>query len=66
MSDRIKGFYVSLENDIKDEDFSEIENAVKMIRGVLNVTPYVTSAEDHINREQIKFELKRKLWDILK
>lgn len=65
MSDRVKGFYVSLEKDIRDDDFQTIMNAVLMVKGVLSVEPSITSADDWMNRERVKFELRKKIFDIL-
>lgn len=66
MSDRIKGFYVVLENDIKDEDFVDIENAIMMIKGVLNIKRNITNSDDWMNREQIKHEIIKKIYNIFK
>jgi hypothetical protein len=63
MTDRIKGFTVTLSNDIREDDFQEIVNAVKMIRGVCHIEPSIVTTHDHMNRVRIKTEL---LGDIYK
>ena len=65
MSDRIKGYIVTLDGDYKEEDAVEIRNAIRMIKSVLNVESNVTDINDHMNRNQIKNELRNKLWEIL-
>lgn len=65
MSDRIKGFVVVLEKDMKDEDFETVKNAVQAIRGVLKVEPSVVTPHDWMNREQVKGELRQQLWKTL-
>lgn len=66
MSDRIKGFYVALEKDIKDEDFKEIKNAVLMVKGVLKVKESISDPSDWMNRERIRNELITKVFEIFK
>ena len=64
MGDRIKGFYVSLEEDVKDEDFEYIKNAVLMIKGVLSIKENIRNADDYFNRSKIKNELWEKIYKI--
>jgi hypothetical protein len=66
MSNRIKGFYVALEKDIKDEDFEYVKNAVLMIKGVHSIKENIADSDDWINRQQIKQELLKKIFDIFK
>ncbi len=48
MSDRIKGITVTLTPDIRDDDAEPILNAIRMIKGVVNVTPHIADADHHI------------------
>lgn len=59
MSDRIKGFVVSLDKDYRDDDAAVILNAIRMVRGVASVEPCLASIDDHINRDRVR----RELWD---
>jgi len=61
MSDRINGLVVTLEEDYKDKDAEAIICAIGMIKGVISVSTNVVDYKDHINRQQIKMELKQKL-----
>jgi len=66
MTDRIKGFYVTLDKDYRDDDVETIKNAILMIKGVISVKESIVDSDDHINRERIRQELIQKLWDVLK
>jgi hypothetical protein len=65
MSDRVRGFTVILERDIRDEDFEAIRQAVLIVKGVAKVEPEIVSGSDHINRQAIKWELRRKVLEVL-
>lgn len=62
MTDRIKGFTVTLEKDFRDDDVEVIKQAIQMIKGVAHVEPSIVTNEDHFNRERIKSELRDKFW----
>jgi hypothetical protein len=66
MTDRIKGFTVTLDKDYREDDVEVILNAVKMIRGVAHVEPSLSTAGDHMNRERIRLELREKFYDFMK
>lgn len=57
MTNKVKGFTVTLEEDFREDDVERIMNAIKMIRGVLHVEPSIVTSEDHIQRIRIKTEL---------
>ncbi len=65
MTDRVKGFTVTLEQDIRIDDVEAILNAVKMIRGVAHVEPSISTSEDHFARERVKMEMREKIWRII-
>ena len=65
MSDRINGFYVALERDIKDEDFKAVEKAVKLLKGVIGVKRSVANSTDYYNRTMIRHEIYGKINDVL-
>lgn len=66
MSDRVKGFVVTLAKDIKDEDATRIADAIRCLHGVLTVRDSIASPDDHMNRDRIRDELSKKLWDVLR
>jgi hypothetical protein len=65
MSDRIKGFVVTLEKDIRDDDADEVKRAIAMIKGVASVDSSVANADDHINRMQIRTEIANNIFSAL-
>ncbi len=52
MTDRFKGFLITLDREIRSDDATEILNALKMIKGVMKVKPYVNGAEDWMMYEK--------------
>lgn len=66
MADRVKGFTVTLEKDIRIDDVEEILNAVRCIKGVLHVEPSLSTHEDFMAQVRIKTELRHKLYEILR
>jgi len=65
MTDRLKGLVVALDRDIRDDDAQAIIDAIFMIKGVLAISPSITSGDDWINRTKIKREIGAKLFKIL-
>jgi tripartite-type tricarboxylate transporter receptor subunit TctC len=65
MTDRIKGFVVTLDKDIRIDDVQEIMNAIKMVKGVIDVSPSVANTDDHMNRERIAHEFRSKFWNFM-
>ena len=61
MTDRIKGFTVTLANNMRDDDFEAIKTAVEMIKGVIHVEPALVTSGDHINRKMIQDEIYTKV-----
>jgi hypothetical protein len=64
MSKKIKGFTVTLEMDLAEDDIrvKVIMNAIKAFRGVAHVKAAVTTSEDHFARERLRWEIKNKLY----
>lgn len=65
MTERLKGVTVAFDHDIREDDAQQIINAIRMIKGVLEVVPSVVNSDDDINRSKIEYELSRKLWEVL-
>lgn len=64
MTDRLSGYVVTLDRDIRDDDAEVITNAIKMIKGVLSVKPIVANIDTHIGYERAKQEIGQKLFNI--
>lgn len=65
MSDHINAFIVVLDHDIRDENAELLINAIKQLRGVLEVQPHVADSTDVIATMRVKSELMKKWYDIL-
>lgn len=66
MTDRLKGCTVTFDKSIREDDAESILNAIRMIKGVGNVSPSVDNFEDQMNRARTRFELEKKLWEVLR
>lgn len=65
MTNRLKGFTITLEQDFREDDIERLKNALEMHKGVLHVEPVLVTAEDHFNRTRIRLELIQKMLEIL-
>jgi hypothetical protein len=65
MTNRLAGFTVTLEHDIREDDAGRIIDAIRCLRGVLSVDPVVAGVELHIAEERARRELGGKLWAVL-
>lgn len=65
MTDRLSGYVVTLEIDIRDDAAEAITNAIKMIKGVLSVKPIVANFETHIAYERVRQDIGRQLFEII-
>ena len=65
MTNKVKGFTVTLDEDMRDDDFESILTAVRMIKGVIHVEPTLVTSEDHMNRQLIKSKMLTKMFKLL-
>ena len=65
MTDRIKGFVVTLEEDKREDDVAHLQSLIAALKGVHSVSVSVHNVDDHINRQRIRQELIDKLWGVL-
>ena len=65
MTDRLAGFIVTLDHDIREDDAQAIVNAIRCLRGVLSVEPIVADVEFHMAQERARRDLGEKLWAVL-
>ena len=65
MTDRLKGLTVAFEKDIREDDAKCIVAAISMIKGVASVTASISSAEDWMNRQQVKSEVIKKIYQVV-
>jgi hypothetical protein len=66
MTDRIKGFTITLQKDIRDDDMNQILTTLKMIKYVVDVEPVIFTGEDRMAEQRLKAELRGKVYEFLK
>ena len=65
MTDRVNSLLVTLEHPMRDDDVEELISAIRCFRNVIDVSMNVDSYGDHVAKEMVKNELRRKLWGVL-
>ena len=65
MTDRIHSITVILEKELREDDAQEIISAILCLKGVLTVRGNTMEPGWYAAREQVRRELKEKLWEIL-
>ncbi len=60
MSEKVKGFVVTLEHEITIDDAKIIMQAISMIKGVVDVEHSISNYDDYMNRQMIKSEIRGK------
>lgn len=65
MTERVKGFLVHLEDDVREDDAEKVADAMKMFEGVVMVEPIPANHHDVINRNRVRKELTDALFDAL-
>ncbi len=65
MTDRINGFWVALDEDIRIDDAEPIISAVLQLRHVIDVEPNVRDPGDWIAETRARQELIEKLYRVL-
>ena len=58
MTDRLKGFTITLEKDVRDDDADGIINALKMVKGVASVKPLTKNPVDDMARTRVFGEMR--------
>lgn len=65
MSDRINGFIVALDKECSDTAVQQTINAIKQIKGVVDVTPNIVDPRDHIAEMRVRQEMTTKIFKVL-
>jgi hypothetical protein len=65
MTDRYKGFVVTLDRDISEDDAEAVINALRMVKGVVKVEPVEASFDDQIIQTRVQNEVRIALYDAL-
>ncbi len=61
MSDRINGVVVVLANDMRIDDAEATMNAMKQIKGVIEVKPKIVGPDDHIVATRMRVQFAQML-----
>ena len=65
MTDRYNAVVVTFDREIREDDAEHLINAIRMLKGVVDVTPNVSDINSHIAESKVKRELADKLYSIL-
>jgi hypothetical protein len=65
MTDRVRHLTVTLDEDTRVDDLEAIISAISFIRGVSSVERHVVQIEDHLAREAVRAEIRKKLHDAI-
>jgi hypothetical protein len=65
MTDRYNAFIVILEKDIREDDAESTIEAIKRIKGVLDVKPQINDIGDDIAQSRVRAEIGEKLMEIV-
>lgn len=63
MTQRLKGFTVILEEDIREDSADEIINALKMVKGVQQVIPIENDGSESMTEMKVRLDIARELMD---
>lgn len=64
MTDRVQGFVVTLDRDMRIDDAQALIDAIKMLRHVMSVKPSIVTADDFFARQRIAIELQNKVLQV--
>lgn len=64
MTDRFHSLTVVLDQNIRDDEAEDLMTAIGMIKGVVSVAGNVSDLSEHVARQRLVIELRRKLWDL--
>jgi hypothetical protein len=66
MTDRYKGFLVTLDKEIRTDDAEHILTALKMIKGVQIVKPYINKGEDWMMYEKGYMDARIEIFELMR
>lgn len=66
MTERYNALIVELERDIREDDAEYLINAIRMLRGVMNVRGHTADFDFDLAQSRAKYELRSKIFELLK
>lgn len=65
MTDRFRGLLVTFAKDVREDDAEAHINAIRMIKGVLDVQPVPSNIDLVISESRVRHELGEKIWKVI-
>lgn len=65
MTARVNMIFVILEEDIRTDDVQPLMDAIKMMKGVLDVEQHITNPQDILAESRARHELGVKLLEVI-
>jgi len=65
MTDRFKGVLVTFDREIREDEAKVHIDAIRMIRGVATVKPYIAYMEDHMMYHRGYTDGRKKMFELL-
>jgi hypothetical protein len=66
MTDRFCGLTVVLDQNIREDDAKPIIEAIKMLRGVLDVTGIVADSAVWVADRRVRWEIEQRLYKVVR
>ena len=66
MSDKISGFFVTLDDDHSEEGAETVRQAIMALKHVIAVTANVSHFSEHIGQERAKWEIYKKIVELVR
>jgi hypothetical protein len=66
MTDLVRGFVVTLNKDMREDDADSILAALEMVKGVYSVKPVISDIHDMMAKEQALRDIREKVYEVLK
>ena len=64
MTDRVRGFVVTLSKNLRADDAEALVNAIKCLAGVVGVKPVINEVSDDITEMRVRQEYLRRLYEV--
>lgn len=64
MTDRVKGLYVVLDKDIRDDDIQVLINAILSFKNVIDIKTELSNFSDYIAFSRVKESVFKKIIDV--
>jgi hypothetical protein len=65
MTNRVQGFIVTLEKDMREDDAKEVIRAIEMLRGVIRVKPVETDLlGQQVERDRLRVDIYNALHSV--